>query len=112
MSMTMEGLGAMAIGVLVLVVAFTIIPIVGEELDNAVSIPSVCNNATEYSVDGDGTCPESGRAPGGDWSSTLNTDIPTGVDLWTSVGGILKVAGIIVVVAGFLRTLQGMKSGN
>jgi len=29
MSMTMEGLGAMAIGVLVLIVAFTIIPIVG-----------------------------------------------------------------------------------
>ncbi len=89
MSMTMEGLGGMAIGVLVLIVAFTIIPIVGSELDAAVTL-----SATS------------------DWNATHNTDVPTGVDLWTSVGGILKVAGIIVVVAGFLRTLQGMKSGN
>ncbi len=89
MTMTMEGLGAMAIGVLVLIVAFTIIPIVGSELDQAVQL-----GATS------------------DWNSSHNSDVPTGVDLWTSVGGILKVAGIIVVVAGFLRTLQGMKSGN
>ncbi len=111
MTMTMEGLGTMAIGVLVLIVAFTIIPIVGDQLDQAVSIP-FCKNATEFQVDGDGTCPESGIAVGGTWNSAMDTDIPTGVDLWTSVGGILKVAGIIVVVAGFLRTLQGMKSGN
>jgi len=89
MTMTMEGLGAMAIGVLVLIVAFTIIPIVGSELDSAVTL-----GATS------------------DWNASHNTDIPTGVDLWTSVGGILKVAGIIVVVAGFLRTLQGMKGGD
>lgn len=89
MATTMEGLGAMAIGVLVLIVAFTIIPIVGSELDASVTL-----GATSQ------------------WNSSVNTDIPTGVDLWTSVGGILKVAGIIVVVAGFLRTLQGMRSGN
>ena len=87
--MTMEGLGAMAIGVLVLIVAFTIIPIVGSELDQAVTLPATS-----------------------DWNATHNPDIPTGVDLWQSVGGILKVAGIIVVVAGFLRTLQGMKTGD
>ena len=87
MSMTMEGLGAMAIGVLVLIVAFTIIPIVGSELDASVTL-----GATS------------------DWNATHNTAIPTGVDLWESVGGILKVGGIIIVVAGCLRTLQGMKS--
>ena len=88
-SMTMEGLGAMAIGVLVLIVAFTIIPIVGSELDDAVQLSATTQ-----------------------WNSTVNTQIPTGVDLWEAVGGILKVGGIIVVVAGFLRTLQGMRSGN
>ena len=87
--LTMEGLGLMAIGVLVLIVAFTIIPIVGSELDSAVTL-----GATSQ------------------WNSSVNTDIPTGVDLWESVGGILKVAGIIVVVGGFLRTLQGLRSGN
>ena len=89
MGMTMEGLGAMAIGVLVLIVAFTIIPIVGNELDGAVTL-----------------------AADSDWNSTHNTEIPTGVDLWESVGGILKVGGIIVVVVGFLRTLQGMRSST
>jgi len=98
MTMTMEGLGAMAIGVLVLIVAFTIIPIVGDQLDNAVTIDGYTNETT--------------KTGGSQWNSTVNSDIPTGVDLWQSVGGILKVAGIIVVVAGFLRTLQGMKSGN
>ncbi len=82
----MQGLAAMAIGVLVLIVAFTIIPIVGSELDSAVTL-----GATS------------------DWNATHNDSIPTGVDLWQSVGGILKVAGIIIVVAGFLKTLQGMR---
>ncbi len=87
--MDMQGLAAMAIGVLVLIVAFTIIPIVGSELDSAVTIGAASN-----------------------WNSSVNTDVPTGVDLWTSVGGILKVAGIIIVVAGFLRTLTSMKQGQ
>ena len=102
MSMTMEGLGAMAIGVLVLIVAFTIIPIVGNELDNAVTLPAgdVLN----------GTCTAGNRACL--WNSSMTTGITTGVEVWESVGGILKVGGIIVVVAGFLRTLQGMRSNS
>ncbi len=89
MSMTMEGVGGMAIGALILIVAFTIIPIVGSQVDQAVVLPATS-----------------------DWNATHNTNIPTGVDLWQSIGGILKVAGIIVVVAGFLRTLQGMKQSS
>jgi len=72
MTMTMEGLGAMAIGVLVLIVAFTIIPIVGDQLDNAVTIPGYTN--------------ETAKTGGSQWNSTVNSDIPTGVDLWQSVG--------------------------
>ena len=102
MSMTMEGLGAMAIGVLTLIVAFTIIPIVGNELDNAVTLDP--GNSTDQ------TCTDNKRSCL--WNSSVNSDIPTGVDLWESVGGILKVGGIIVVVVGFLRTLQGMRSQN
>jgi len=89
MSTTMEGLGAMAVGVLGLIVAFTIIPIVGSELDNAVTLGA-----------------ES------DWNSTHNTNLPTGVDLWVSVGGILKVGAIIVIIGGFLRTLSGLRSNT
>ncbi len=105
MSMTMEGVGAMAIGALILIVAFSIIPIVGDQVGRAVSLPGCSNNTDAASC---AASPELG----GKWNSSVNTAIPTGVDLWQSIGGILKVAGIIVVVAGFLRTLQGMKSEN
>jgi len=98
----MEGLGAMAIGILVLIVAFTIIPIVGDQLDQSVTLPG--GNTSTSTLN----CTDGGR--GCAWNSTITPGIPTGVDLWQSVGGILKVGGIIVVVAGFLRTLQGMKT--
>lgn len=84
--MTMAGLGMMAIGVLVLIVAFTIIPIVGDQLDTSITL-----GATSQ------------------WNSSVNTAVPTGVDLWESTGGILKVGAIIVVVAGFLTTLKGLR---
>ena len=85
--MSMQGLGVMAIGILGIIVIFTIIPIVGNELDGAVTIPA-----------------------GSDWNATENADLPTGVSLWTSLGGILKVGAIVIVIAGFLRTLQGLRS--
>ncbi len=85
--MTMQGLGVMAVGILGLIVIFTIIPIVGSELDSAVTL-----GATS------------------DWNATHNTAVPTGISLWTSLGGILKVGAIVIVIAGFLRTLQGMRS--
>ncbi len=95
----MQGLAAMAIGVLTLIVAFTIIPIVGDQLDSAVTLPG-CPNTTNTI----------GCTTGYAWNaSTYGSTIPTGVDLWQSVGGILKVAGIIIVVAGFLKTLQSMR---
>lgn len=84
--MTMVGLGMMAVGILTLIVTFTIIPIVGSQLDAAVTL-----GATS------------------DWNASHNANIPTGVNLWESVGGIIKVGAIIVVVAGFLTTLKGLK---
>lgn len=79
--MTMAGLGMMAIGILTLIVTFTIIPIVGDSLDNSVAFTT---NSS--------------------WNSSFNTDVPSAVDLWTSVGGILKVGAIIVVVAAEINT--------
>ena len=39
-TLTMAGLGAMAIGAILLIVIFAIIPLIGEEVDGAVTIPS------------------------------------------------------------------------
>lgn len=51
-----------------------------------------------------------GGVDGSDWNPTHNTNIPTGVSLWESLGSILKVASIILVVAGFLQTLREIRS--
>ena len=102
--MTMQGLSAVAIGTLALLVAFTIIPIVGSQLDRAITMPGCAGGDMNTS------CTYSGYAVGGKWNSTVNTNIVTGVSVWQALGGILKVGGIIVVVAGFLTTLRGMRS--
>lgn len=85
---TMTGLGMMAVGILIMIVVFTIIPIVGSELDE--------NTAGMV------------RA-GSSWNSSENANIPTAVDLWNTVSGILKVVAVMLVVVGFLSTLKGLK---
>ncbi len=215
---TMAGIGAIAIGVLVLVVAFTIIPVVGDQIDQAVTIQGDETATATLTFSGNASCGEfinittsagtkitfelnvttpgagiclaknewaddvvmafntntstnaatnlttsinanatissiltatnpsagvvvitydtassegntvalaetaaagawdgtymTGGIDGSDWNSEHNTDIPTAVDFWSSIGGILKVAAIILIVGGFLKTLQGIRATN
>ncbi len=215
---TMTGIGAIAIGVLVLVVAFTIIPVVGDQIDQAITIQGDETATGTLTFSGNASCGEfinittaagtkitfemnitsgsqagcvakrewaddvvmaynyntstvaatnltaainanatisavmtatnpsagvvvlthtvtgttgnsvattetataaswavatlTGGVDGSDWNSEHNTNIPTGVDLWESIGGILKVAAIILIVGGFLKTLQGIRATN
>jgi len=214
MSMTMEGIGQMAIGVLFLIVAFTIIPIVGSQLDDSVSIPADAYASGSLNITGNVTCGQlvnitapsgvvtyfefnvtdepscaakngayddvvlaryqntstiaatnlttainanatvsailtatsssglitvtydtvgtngniavsesltngawsgttlTGGTDGSDWSSTHNASIPTAVDFWEAVGGIMKIGAIIIIVVGFFNTLKGIKNQN
>jgi len=89
-AMTIQGIVAMAIGVLGLIIIYTVIPLVGSEMDQAVVLPA--------------------SGAGSTWNATVNTDVPTAVSLWTSIAGILKVAAFITIIGGFLRTLQGMRA--
>lgn len=50
-----------------------------------------------------------GGTDGSQWDSTTNPNIPTAVSLWTSLGAIVKIGGVIVVVGGFLQTLRGLR---
>ncbi len=87
--MTMQGLAAMAIGVLTLIVVFIVIPLVGSQMDAAVTLPAA--------------------GAGSEWNGSVTPGLPTAVSLWGSLGGILKVAGVIVIVGGFLQTLRGLR---
>jgi len=102
-SMTIQGIVAMAIGILGLIIIYTVIPLVGSEMDQAVVLPGCTNNTNAT------TCTAT-RLPGSAWNSTVDSDVPTAVSLWTSIAGILKVAAFITIIGGFLRTLQGMRS--
>ncbi len=87
--MTMQGIVAMAIGILALLVVYTIIPLVGSQLDTAVTLPATSQ-----------------------WNASVNTNIPTAYATWASLGGILKVAAIIVIIGGFLQTLRGLRQSD
>ena len=88
--MTMEGLGEMALGILTLIVITSMIPLIGYAMDTA------------------GSAPPAGSA----WNATENTNIPTGAGMWGTLGPFIQLAAIIVIVAGFLRTLRGLKSDD
>lgn len=94
----MQGMVGMAIGVLALVVVYVIIPLIGSQMDTAVVLPGYINQTA-------GT-----TNIGSEWNNTVNPNVPTAVGLWTAVAGIIKVGAILVIIGGFLRTLQGLRS--
>lgn len=88
---TMQGLAAMAIGVLTLIVVFIVIPLVGSPLQETVSpmIPSA--------------------GPGAQWNNSVNPNIPTGAGLWLTLSGVIKVAGVVVLFTGLLKAISGAR---
>ena len=47
-------------------------------------------------------------APGSDWNATYNTDLPSGVDVWTTNVQILGVVILIISIAVAMYFLKGM----
>ena len=86
-NMTMSGLGAMVLGVVLIIVLYGIVPMIGSQIDSAVTI-----GATSQ------------------WNSTTNTDIPTGHAFWTTISGFITLSALMIFVGGFIRTLKGIRS--
>lgn len=82
-----DKLVAASIGALILVVIFSVIPMIGSEVDAAT---------------GD-------LAADSDWNSTHNAEIETGADLWGSIGGMISLAAIIIVVGIVLGAIMYFK---
>ena len=84
MASEMEKLGIAAIGIMVLVIIFGVIPMVGEKMDDVQDIGATSN-----------------------WNNSVNDDIVRGSDLWSDTGGMIVLAAIIsivgVVIAGVMR---------
>jgi len=78
---------AFAIGLLVLVAVFQLAPVVGDKISTATVIEA-----------------------GSDWNSTENTNIPTGVQVWTDNAELLLIVVLVVIVGLailYIRGLQG-----
>ena len=84
--MTMAGLGAMVLGVVLIIVLYGIIPIIGESIDTAVDIPV---NDT--------------------WGSNSTLDIPTGSGFWITVSGFVTLTALMLFVGGFIGVLKGLR---
>jgi hypothetical protein len=66
----------MAIGLIVLVAVFSIAPLIGSNIDSAATVP-----------------------PDSEWNATVNTDIPTGVDIWEQNAGLLMLAVMVSILS-------------
>lgn len=86
----MNQLIAAAIGALILVVVFSVVPMVGSEVDEAT---------------GD-------LAADSEWNSTYNTDIATGSGLWEDVGSMISLAAVIIVVGVVLGAIMYFRKGQ
>ena len=98
--MTIQGLVGTAVGVMMLLVVYIIIPLTGSQLDMAVTFPGC-----PYTVN------TTGCDAGAQWNSSTfgQSNLPTAVDTWETLGGILKVTAVILIIGGIFRTFQGIR---
>ena len=75
-----------AIGVLMLIIVFIIVPMVGDQMDQSITIGAAS-----------------------EWNHTVNSDVPTGYDTWTSLAGLLEVAALVIIVGILLGTFVALK---
>lgn len=87
--MNMNDLTKIAIGVLVLVVIFIIVPVIGESIDNAITI-----------------------GPASNWNASVNADIPTGYGTWTTLAALLVVAALGIIVAVLISVFRGIRGSD
>ena len=87
MASDMEKLGVAAIGIMVLVIIFGVIPMVGEKMDNVQDL-----SATS------------------EWNNSVNSDIVTGSELWSDTGGMIVLAAIISIVGVVIVAVMRFRS--
>jgi len=67
---------AIAIGILTLIAVFSVIPVVGGSIDNA--MPTLDEDS--------------------DWNTTTNPDLPGGASMWSQLGPLLVLAVLALVI--------------
>lgn len=68
-------------GMISLIVMFSLVPVIGASVDDAMP------------------------ATDGDWNTTTNTDLPTGLELWEQIGPLIVLCALIAVIMVVLKLL-------
>ena len=79
----------MAIGLIVLVAVYSLAPLIGSNIDSAATIP-----------------------PDSQWNATVNTDIPTGVEIWEQNAGLLILAVMVSILAMIIWAIMRIRGGS
>lgn len=79
----------MAIGLIVLVAVFSLAPLIGSSIDTATTLPADSQ-----------------------WNSTVNTDIPTGVEIWEQNAGLLMLAVMVSILAMIIWAIMRIRGNS
>lgn len=82
-----DALVGIAIGIIVLVAVFSIAPVIGYNIDSSTPIPAASQ-----------------------WNSTTNTDLTTGVEIWTQSSNLLITALIISILALVIFAIMRLRN--
>lgn len=79
----------MAIGLIVLVAVYSLAPLIGSNIDSAATVP-----------------------PDSEWNATVNTDIPTGVEIWEQNAGLLILAVMVSILAMIIWAIMRIRGNS
>ena len=79
----------MAIGLIVLVAVYSLAPLIGSNIDSAATIP-----------------------PDSQWNATVNTEIPTGVEIWEQNAGLLILAVMVSILSLIIWAIMRVRGNS
>lgn len=82
----------------------TVTAVAAGETANGYTTTETCANAAW------GTATFECGVTGTQWDDSTNTDIPTGYNLWTTLGGFITLSALMLFITGFIATLKGIRS--
>lgn len=79
----------MAIGLIVLVAVFSLAPLIGSNIDSAANLPADSQ-----------------------WNSTVNADVPTGVEIWEQNAGLLMLAVMVSILSLIIWSIMRIQGSG
>ncbi len=86
---TMELVISVAIGLIVLAAVFSLAPVIGDKIDNSITVSS-----------------------GSDWNTSENPNIPTGVSIWKDNASLISLVVLVMIISLAIFYIRRMGGGG